>query len=124
MPVWTSGEGKFIEAFPEALKLEGECKISGFGKGRESARVYVIPLFSIEDGNGRFEIERLVIALLQKPYIGCDFLISETMFSKIDSLSFRREKRELHLICENRKYQCTARKNGNEILDISVWVQE
>ena len=100
------------------------CQISGFGKGREKAEAYMIPEFCLNDGNKVFEIERLVVALLDKPYIGCDFLISETMFSKVDSFTYRREKRELHLIGEDRLYHCTARQQGEEVIDITVWTQE
>ena len=123
MPVWCTGRNKFLQAFPDAAKMNEHCSISGFGKGIEQADVYVIPDFVISDGNSQYEIERLVVAMLMKPHIGCDFLISETMFSKIDSFSYRRKKRQLHLVGENRPYQCTTRKNGDRILDISVWTQ-
>ena len=123
MPVWCRGTKKFMAAFPEAEKFDMICKISGFGKGREKADVYMIPKFCLYAGNKAFVIERLVVALLDKPYIGCDFLISETMFSKVDSFTYRREKRELHIVGENRLYHCTARQQGDEVVDIAVWVQ-
>ena len=66
----------------------------------------------------------MVVALLDKSYIGCDFLISETMFSKVDTFTYRREKRELHIVGEGRLYHCTVRKHGNEVLDIAVWTQD
>ena len=124
MPVWCRGTGKFMIAFPEAEKLDMNCRISGFGKGREKAEAYMIPSFCLDDGSKKFVIERLVVALLDKPYIGCDFLISETMFSKVDTFTYRREKRELHIVGEDRPYYCTARQQGTEVIDITVWAQE
>ena len=124
MPVWCSSVTKFMEVFTDASRLKESCMISGFGKGRENADVYMIPCFEIRDGDIRYQIERLVIAILPKPYMGCDFLISETMFAKIDTFSYRMRKRELHLMFEDRPYRCTARKLKGEILDISVWSQD
>ncbi len=123
IPVWCSGTDKFLKSFPGAEKLDGGCQITGFGKGKESADAYSIPVFALDDGKKKFEIEKLVVALLLKPFIGCDFIISETMFTKTDTFSYRREKRELHLICDDKVYHCSAIRRDQEIKDISVWTQ-
>ncbi len=124
MPVWCTGSVKLLSAFPNAEKMDYICKISGFGRDIEPAEVYMIPDFKLNTENGSYSINRLHIASLEKPHIGCDFVISETMFSKIDTFSYRREKRELHLVCESKDYHCSARRMDKEILDISVWSQQ
>ncbi|MBR6230238.1 MAG: hypothetical protein IKQ97_10915 [Eubacterium sp.] len=124
IPVWCSGEKKFLSAFPKAICLPEKCRISGFGKGDELSDVFMIPRFELESDDGVFVIERLIVAMMTKPQIGSDFIISETMLSKVDSITYRRELKELHLIGEEKPFRCTAMKNGKEIIDISIWSQD
>ena len=123
IPVWCTGIKKFLKAYPDAKKIDGGCSISGFGKGKERAEVYCIPEFSLVDDDTEYLINNLVIAILTKPYIGCDFLISEAMVSKVDTMTARMGKKELSIICENREYNCTAKRVGVDVKDIAVWMQ-
>ena len=68
-------------------------------------------------------INNLSVVVLFKPNIGCDFLLSETMVSKMDTFTYRRGKKELHIVSDKSEYNCTARKNNGELIDIAIWVQ-
>ena len=123
IPVWCSDEEFFLKAFPDAKKADITAKVTGFGKEAESASVFIIPKFILNDGNTEIVINNLSVVVLLKPNIGCDFLLSETMVSKMDTFTYRRSKKELHVITDKSEYYCTARKNNGELIDISIWVQ-
>ncbi len=127
IPVWCRSVGKLLKIYPDAKKTEYHCEIAGFGKETEMSDVYVIPTFELSDGSVSFRIENLVVAVLYKPFIGCDFLLSETMFSKTDTLTTRREKRELKICFDDigRPFRCTARMRTKDIVQgMAVWTQE
>ena len=73
-----------------------------------------------------FQIKNLLIANLFKPFIGCDLLLSETMFSKTDTLTTRRGKRELCISYTkmNRPFICSAMSLNKEAIGISVWTED
>ena len=123
VPVWCSDESFLTVAYPDAYRTAMVGRVSGFGKGTENSLVYCIPRFVLSDGIREFVIKDLLVAVLFKPQIGCDFLISETMFSKTDTFTFRRKKKELHILAENKEFHCTAKSADNELLDIAVWSQ-
>ncbi len=121
--VWCSDVEFFLKAFPEAKKADITAKVAGFGKEAETASVYIIPKYTLKDGNTEIIINNLSVVVLFKPNIGCDFLLSETMVSKIDTFTYRRGKKELHIISDKSEYNCTARKNNGELIDIAIWIQ-
>ena len=102
IPVWCRSTEKLHYIYPNAKKTNYHCEISGFGKETEQSDVYVIPMFELSDGIYSFQIKDLIIAALYKPFIGCDLLLSETMFSKTDTLTVRRGKRELQISYDNK----------------------
>ena len=124
VPVWCTGHELLCKAYPEAVKTDLSSDVSGFGSGSEQGDVYVIPEFELSDGSARYVIHNLSIVSISKPNIGCDLLISETMFAKADTTTLRREKRELHIIYEDRDYYCTAVRRDGTMLDVAVWTQE
>ena len=125
IPVWCRGEALLLKAYPDAKKTDYYCEISGFGKETERCDVYVIPLFELVRDNISFQIKNLFVANLFKPFVGCDLLLSETMFSKTDTLTIRRGKRELQISYDNkeRPFICTAIARKMEAREIMVWSQ-
>ena len=126
IPVWCRSEELFCRVFPDARKTDFYCEISGFGRETERSSVYIIPLFELSGKNASFQIKNLLIANLFKPFIGCDLLLSETMFSKTDTLTTRRGKRELQVSFSkmNRPFICSAMSHNKEAIGISVWTEE
>ena len=119
IPVWCRSEELFCRVFPDARKTDFYCDISGFGRETERSSVYIIPLFELR----QFQIKNLLVASLFKPFIGCDLLLSETMFSKTDTLTTRRGKRELCVSYTkmDRPFICSAMSQNKEAIGISVW---
>ena len=112
IPVWCRSEKLLLKAYPKAEKTERSA-------------VYVIPLFELSKDTVSFKIKNLLIASLFKPSIGCDLLLSETMFSKTDTLTTRRSKRELTISFDNidRPFECTPISMDKEAAGITVWTQ-
>ncbi len=123
IPVWCRSEKLFCSVFPYAKKTDFYCDISGFGRETERSNVYIIPLFELSRKDVSFQIKNLLVAALFKPFIGCDLLLSETMFSKTDTLTTRRGKRELCVSYAkmNRPFVCSAISLNKEAIGISVW---
>ena len=126
IPVWCAGKEVLLAAYPDVRKKALCCTISGFGKEKDNGDIFVIPHFCLTNGEAKFAIDNLYIVELFKPFIGCDFLLSETIFSKSDTTTVRRGKRELHILFDDlgRNYQCTPKKHGKEVAEIAVWTQE
>ena len=124
VPVWCTGERLLCKAYPRAVKTSLTSNITGFGSGSEKGEVYLIPEFDISDDKSRLMIHNLSVVNISKPNIGCDFLISETMFSKADTITLRRNKRELQIIFDDREYYCTAIRRDGSLIDMTVWAQE
>lgn len=126
IPVWCINPEILIKAYPNTRKTEFKCEISGFGNYTEISDIYVIPLFELSTGSISFKIQNLFVATLFKPYIGCDFLLSETMFSKTDMVITRRKKRNLMITFDkiDRPLVCTARINNKMVKSVSVWSQK
>ena len=118
--------GTFCRVFPDAKKTDFHCDISGFGRETERSNVYIIPLFELIRKDASFQIKNLLVATLFKPFIGCDLLLSETMFSKTDTLTVRRGKRELCVSYTkmNRPFICSAMSQNKEAMGISVWTED
>ena len=102
VPVWCSDESFLKVAYPDAYRTALKGRVSGFGKGVETSSIYCIPRFTLSEAAKNFVIKNLLIAVLYKPQIGCDFIISETMLSKTDTFTFRRRKKELHILAEKK----------------------
>ncbi|MBO4395019.1 MAG: hypothetical protein J5819_01565 [Eubacterium sp.] len=116
-------EDKFLNAYPEAEKLNIPCDVSGFGKGSVPCSVYRIPEFKLNDGNTSYLIFNLVLAVYENPKIGCDIVLSDTMFSKTNTVIQRIGDKALRIEFEKDGYYCTPMINGKSIA-ITTWVQE
>ena len=126
IPVWCRSEEFFCKVFPNAKKTDFYCEISGFGRETERSNVYIIPLFELSGKDVSFKIKNLLVAALFKPFIGCDLLLSETMFSKTDTLTTRRGRRELRVSYTkmDRPFICSAMSRNKEAIGISVWIED
>lgn len=122
-PVWCTGEKGFVAAYPDAKKLEEETKIFGFGKEAEMAAVYIIPDFSLTDGNEVYRIKNLQVAVCYHPLIGCDFVMSDTMFFKADTYIHRIGKKQIEVFFEKDQYRCAV-KNAPGTFSIVTFAQE
>ena len=124
VPVWCTGEDLLLRAFPDAQKTPYTCHVTGFGKGEETGSVYCLPTFTLRTEDGAaFVIRNLLLITMSKPFIGCDFLISETMLSKTDTMIYRTQERRIQIDFEDKEYHCTGKLLGQKLLDISVWAQ-
>ena len=121
-PVWCMGEKKLRRVFPDAVKKETVCHVSGFGRESLEGSVYVIPLFELSDGTISYKIINLQLAVCTAPGIGCDFVMSDTMFSKTDTVIKRRGEKCLEVIFDRDEYYCTPKysSTGNRF-SVSVW---
>ena len=111
-PVWCTGENKFLAAYPQAKKLDWKTEIYGFGKEQETASVFIIPEFILEDGKEVYKIINLQIGVCYRPQIGYDFVMSDTMFSKTNTTIYRIGKKRVELSFEKNSYHCAVRKGS------------
>lgn len=119
-PVWCMGERKFLKTYPEAIKQNNNCYISGFGQGREECFVYIIPKFELSNGYATYIINNLKLAVCNRPAIGYDIVLSETMFSMVDTV-IRRRSGKLISFCFNKKeYNCIS-KDAMNTMSVSVF---
>ena len=125
IPVWCTGEDVLSSAYPDAVRTDYYCLVSGFGKDAEKSPIFIIPRFQLSDSIHSYTIRNLYIAALMKPSIGCDLLISETMLSKTDTTIIRRGERSLRIDFSDldRDYQCTALRREKDLRGIAVWTE-
>lgn len=122
-PVWCKGEKRFKRAYPDAEKQDWNSEIRGFGKNPEEGMVYVIPEFILYDGKAEYRIRNLPIVVCYHPLIGCDFVLSDTMFSKADTYIHRIGNKYLEIFFEKESYQCAV-KRANGSFSIVTYSQE
>ena len=122
-PVWCKGKDKLLLAYPQAKKLDWNSKIHGFGIGAEKALVYVIPCFELTDGKETYRINNLHVAVCDHPLIGCDFVMSDTMFSKTNTMINRIGEKWVEIQFEKDCYYCAVRR-GAGTFKIVTFAQE
>ena len=126
IPVWCAGEKILKGTYRDAVKTDFVGNISGFGKESETCQIFRIPMFSLKNEKAEFCVKDLLVAEIFKPFIGCHLLLSETMFSKTDTITTRRKERTLRVVYEDleRPFICTAKRNGKELVGLTVWGQD
>ena len=122
-PVWCAGEDDFLKAYPHAMKQSWDAEISGFGVGAEKSLVYVIPEFELTNGTTIYRINNLYLAVCDHPMIGCDFVMSDTMFSKTNTLINRLGDKWAEFQFEKDSYHCAVRR-GAGAFKIVAFAQE
>ena len=85
--------------------------------------VYIIPVFELADNHSVYRINNLQVAVCRHPEIGCDFVLSDTMFSKTDTLISRRKEKRMNIIFDKSEYYCTPRYDGNRFT-VVTWAQD
>ena len=123
IPVWCTSEKAFLKAYPEAELINKDGYISGFGEGVSKCKIYKLPVFELSNGNDFYRILNLHVAVCQNPEIGCSLVMSDTMFSKTDTLIKRRGNKMLEIFADKNEYQCTFQYLDSGKLSISVWTQ-
>ena len=126
IPVWCTGEEYLLIAYPDAIKTEYVCHVSGFGRGRDAGSVYIIPRFELRDGACVLSVLNLMIAVVEKQLIGCDFIVSETMMEKTNTFTYRIGQKLLQIDYEKEDgvYYCTPMKMNGELIGVSVWMNQ
>jgi len=122
-PVWAKNERVLRSLFPLAEKQERGCLLSGFGRGAVVCNVYRIPELSLENEGERYVIRNLPIAVNENPSIGCDMVLSATMFSHADVLIRQREEKSITIYFDKDTY-FSAPLWGKERMSIMTWTQE
>ena len=83
VPVWCAGEEELKSLFPNCSQQKAVFLLSGFGKGCEIAKVYVIPDFSLSDGKDIIHYKNLILAVINKDF-SFSMILSYTMFNKMN----------------------------------------
>ena len=122
-PVWCKEEEKLLRFYPDVIKKDEKCFLSGFGKGYVEANVFVIPDFSLQVEDNCYRVKNLQIIQSVRPDIGCDFILSDTVFSNVDTLIYRNRKRHLDICYYKDQYYCTPMYADAERFRITVWPQ-
>ncbi len=122
-PVWVKDEKKLKAVFPLAEKQERTCRLSGFGRGIVVCGVYKIPELSLENEEERYVIRNLHIVVNENPSIGCDMILSATMFSHADVMIKQREEKSITIYFDKDVYFSTPLW-GKERMSITTWTQE
>jgi len=122
-PVWCSGETGFLAAYPDAVRIDQKTKIFGFGKEAEMASVFIIPEFVLSDASESYRIKNLQVAVCYHPLVGCDFIMSDTMFSKTNTLIYRLDNKRVEILFEKDLYQCAV-KNAAGTFSIVTFAQD
>ena len=124
-PVWCMGKNKLLRAYPEAVNKNEKCLISGFGKEAIEGEAYTLPLFQLTDQGVSYKIKNLQVAVCKAPGIVCDFVLSDTMFSKADTMIRRRKGKALEILFDKEEYCCTPKYNNDRTkFSVAVWAQE
>ena len=121
-PVYCMTENDLLRAFPSAIKKEETYKLTGFGVGAVDAASFIIPEFKLEKDGSCYIIKNLQILQTYRPDIGCDFLLSDTVFSNVDTFIYRHGKKQMEIRYYKAEYQCTP-IYGNDRFKITVWSQ-
>ena len=124
MPVWCSGKELFIDTYPTAKETELTAHIKGFGEGCTEASVFNIPEFSLVNCNTSFKINNLRIAVTDIDRIGCDFLMSNTMFKRVDYSVKTSTDTVVITLYNGNIFNCTPITEQDICKKITVWTQQ
>lgn len=85
MPVFCKGKELFEEWTKDidGVSPFAESLIGGFGKAAEDVVLYHIPIFHFSDGKNNITYREMKIAVMLKPQIPCDVIISASMLMKM-----------------------------------------
>ena len=72
--------------------------------GAVTCSVYKIPEWSLGNGEERYVIRNLHILVGENPSIGCDMILSATMFSHADVMIRQREEKSITIYFDKEAY--------------------
>lgn len=121
-PVWAKNERMLRSLFPLVEKQTRSCLLSGFGMGAVVCSVYKITELSFENEGERYVIRNLPIVVNENPSIGCDMVLSATMFSHADVMIKQREGKSITIYFDKETY-FSAPLWSNGHMSIATWTQ-
>ncbi|MBQ9513145.1 MAG: hypothetical protein IJR58_08120 [Lachnospiraceae bacterium] len=125
IPIWCTGEALLLSAYPDAHRINQKQIVRGFGKNPESGEVFQIPVFELKDENTAYRLHNLQFIVLDRPEIGCDFLICPGMFAKSDYYVTNRGKKEITFVSDKEDYYFTPIHDSNGGIErYTVWEQD
>lgn len=86
IPVWCARKEDFFMIYSKAYYSGYVTLIGGFGKGKETAPIYIIPDFVFSDGTNTVHYKNFAIALLEKSF-AFQMILGYGLFTK-SNLSF------------------------------------
>lgn len=85
MPVFCKGRDLFLEWSKDFkdVAFYKTSTIGGFGKDLEDVEIYNIPSLKISDGKEKITYKNMKMAVMLKPSIPCDLILSAPIFMKM-----------------------------------------
>lgn len=105
IPVFCKGTslfGEFVKYMDGVSELKNST-IGGFGKSDESTMLWNMDSFIFSDGNSNIEYKGMKIAVMDKPNIPCDMILSASMLMKMKYI----------IDCSSRKHTLTIIADKN-----------
>ena len=68
IPVWCDNTSEFFKVYTKAYNTGYITFIGGFGRGKETAQIYIIPDFVFSDGINTVHYKNFAVALLEKSF--------------------------------------------------------
>lgn len=125
VPVWCSGKDLLYSAYDEVQETTYFQEIRGFGKQPEAGQIFKLPRFVLKSDNQQYVLHNLYLVLLDRPEIGCDFLICPRMFEKSDYLVTNRGQKTISFVSDKEEYYCTPVQNADgSFQKFVVWAEE
>lgn len=105
IPVWCKSLELFQLCFPKAVFFK-DTAIRGFGKGAEECSIYLVDDLALCDQNdNRMNFKRFKVAVLDKPSIPCELILSITLFSKMECLfDYRSHPPQISIVGDKDEY--------------------
>lgn len=83
VPVWCAGEQLLKTYYPMSIEQDAIFILRGFGKGYETAKVYLIPEFILSDGKQSILYKNMITAVTNRDF-AFDMIFSYNMFNKMN----------------------------------------
>lgn len=107
VPVWCAGEMELKTLFQNCRIQNAVFLLTGFGKGYELAKVYMIPDFILSDGKEEIHYRNMMVAVIDKDF-SFSMILSYTMFNKMNiSIDTFTNRNGTHPISPNLKIVST-----------------
>lgn len=86
--------------------------------------MFLIPVFELKSADSAYRLHNLHVVVLDRPEIGCDFLICPGMFEKSDYLVTNRSGKYISFTSDKEDYYFTpVRNDDGSFKRFVVWDQ-